>query len=142
MDAILEGLPESVKRKIGKYTSAKELWDKLEKLYMGKKEAASNKSNEDQSKSNLEEAPCKYSYDKTHFSFDKYAYANESCCLPNMSESENSEDEEVVVDLEEKLISSLDELRKERQKNEHLKRDLLAYEEILYQKEDVDTLKM
>jgi hypothetical protein len=33
MDFILEGLPDSVKEKVGKCLSAKELWDKLHDLY-------------------------------------------------------------------------------------------------------------
>jgi hypothetical protein len=33
MDFILEGLPDSVKEKVGKCSSTKELWDKLHNLY-------------------------------------------------------------------------------------------------------------
>jgi hypothetical protein len=33
MDFILEGLPDSVKDKVGKCSSAKELWDKLHNIY-------------------------------------------------------------------------------------------------------------
>jgi hypothetical protein len=33
MDFILEGLPDSVKEKVGKCSSAKELWDKLHNIY-------------------------------------------------------------------------------------------------------------
>jgi hypothetical protein len=65
---------------------------------------------------------------------------------PNEDQSKSDHEgppyEEAVVDLEGELINSLDELRKERRKNEQLKRDLLVCEEIFNQKEDVDTLKM
>ena len=37
--AILNGLPQSIRRKIGPCVSAKELWDKLEKLYSNEKTA-------------------------------------------------------------------------------------------------------
>jgi hypothetical protein len=33
MDFILEGLPNSVKDKVGQCSSSKELWDKLHNLY-------------------------------------------------------------------------------------------------------------
>jgi hypothetical protein len=33
MDFIMEGLPDSVKDKVGKCSSAKELWDKLHNIY-------------------------------------------------------------------------------------------------------------
>jgi hypothetical protein len=33
LDFILEGLPDSVKDKVGQCSSAKELWDKLHNLY-------------------------------------------------------------------------------------------------------------
>ena len=46
--AILNGLPQSIRRKIGPCVSAKELWVKLENLY----------SNEDITQTNL--AICKY----------------------------------------------------------------------------------
>jgi hypothetical protein len=32
MDFILEGLPNSVKDKVGKFSSAKDIWDKLHNL--------------------------------------------------------------------------------------------------------------
>jgi DNA repair exonuclease SbcCD ATPase subunit len=157
-----------VKAKVGPQSSAKELWAKLQDSYSRKtsmnvdqrneedrkeekprKGAASNKPYEDHPRSkshatSLERAPCKYPYDRAYIS----SYTNESCGPPDISESESyegmedSEDEEVVVNLEAELISALDELRKERRKNEQLKRDLLVCEEILNQKEDVDTLKM
>ena len=34
MEAILDGLPQPIKEKIGQCISAKELWVKLEKLYL------------------------------------------------------------------------------------------------------------
>jgi hypothetical protein len=33
MDFIMEGLPDSVKEKVGKSSSAKEIWDKLHNIY-------------------------------------------------------------------------------------------------------------
>jgi hypothetical protein len=33
MDFIMEGLPDLVKEKVGKCSSAKEIWDKLHNLY-------------------------------------------------------------------------------------------------------------
>jgi hypothetical protein len=33
MDFIMEGLPDSVKEKVGKFSSTKELWDKLHNIY-------------------------------------------------------------------------------------------------------------
>ena len=33
MDFILEGLPKPIREKVGKFSSAKELWDKLHDIY-------------------------------------------------------------------------------------------------------------
>ena len=56
---ILDGLPSSIKKSVGEYTSAKDLWSKLEKEYQNKlqdtEKSAEEKPTKDMKKKEVEE---------------------------------------------------------------------------------------
>jgi hypothetical protein len=54
MDAILDGLPDSVKFKVGQCSSTKELWDKLHNLYFKESPLITEPKHVDQDKEDVE----------------------------------------------------------------------------------------
>jgi hypothetical protein len=124
MDSILEGLPESMKRKSGKCTSAKELWDKLKELYIGEKVIKTNEELDERDKSNssnenennVEDVLLmneSFENKKESFSIKKEVdYEEDEDNKKEESDAEEyfeDEDEETVeVDLEGELICALE----------------------------------
>jgi chromosome segregation ATPase len=102
MDFIWEGLPDLVREKVGKCSSAKELWDKLHNLYS--KESPITESDPIKESAGTEQ---------------------EERCSSCQTDSEEEDCEEGIVDLEAELISALDELTKERKKNKSLEEQLV-----------------
>jgi hypothetical protein len=102
MDFIWEGLPDPVREKVGKCSSAKELWDKLHNLYS--KESPITESDPIKESAGTEQ---------------------EERCSSCQTDSEEEDCEEGIVYLEAELISALDELTKERKKNMYLKEQLV-----------------
>jgi hypothetical protein len=97
MDFIWEGLPNPVREKVGKCSSAKELWDKLHDIYSSPI-ADSENAKED---ADTEQ---------------------EEICSSCQTDSEEEEYEEAEVDYREKLISAIEYLKKEREENKSSKK--------------------
>jgi hypothetical protein len=117
MDAILDGLLDLVKVKVGQCSSSKEIWDKLHNLYY--KESLLviiELEHVDQNKEDVD--------------IEREEIIS-SCQTELEEEIENDkeDDEEGEVDLEEKLISSLSELKRERRENKSLKEELIKLKE-------------
>jgi hypothetical protein len=89
-----------VREKVGKYSSAKELWDKLHGIYS---------SPITDSKNSKEDANTK----------------QEERCLSCQTDSKEEEYGEAEVDYKEKLISAIKYLRKEREENNSSKKELM-----------------
>jgi hypothetical protein len=87
---IWEGLPKSIREKVGKCSSAKELWDKLHDIYSSPI-ADSENAKED---ADTEQ---------------------EEICSSCQTDSKEEEYDEAKVDYREKLISLIKYLRKERE---------------------------
>jgi hypothetical protein len=105
MDFILEGLPDSVKDKVGKCSSAKELWDKLHNIYFSPITESENAK---------EDAGTK----------------QEERCSSCQTDSEEEECEEAEVDYREELISAIECLFEEKRKeNKSLQEELKKNEE-------------
>jgi hypothetical protein len=100
MDFIWEGLPKLVREKVGKCSSAKELWDKLHDIYS---------SPITDSKNAKEDADTE----------------QEERCSSCQTDSEEEEYDEAEVDYKEKLISAIKYLRKEREENKSSKKELM-----------------
>jgi hypothetical protein len=90
MDFIWEGLPKPVREKVGKCSSAKELWDKLHDIYSSPITDSENAK---------EDADTK----------------KEERCSSCQIDSKEEECDEAEVDYKEKLISAIKYLRKERE---------------------------
>jgi hypothetical protein len=90
MDFIWEGLPKPVKEKVGKCSSAKELWDKLHDIYSSPITDSENAK---------EDADTE----------------QEERCSSCQTDSKEEEYDEAEVDYKEKLISVIKYLRKERE---------------------------
>ena len=93
METILEGLTDSTKEKIGKCSSAKELWQKVEKLC--------SKGHD-----------TKYNSDSVKESSSEYYDPNENIVSKSSSMTDHSdcEEEEGIVDLEVELEATLEEI--------------------------------
>jgi hypothetical protein len=100
MDFIWEGLPKPVREKVGKCSSAKELWDKLHDIYSSPIADSENAK---------EDADTK----------------QEERCSSCQTDSEEEEYDEAEVDYKEKLISAIKYLRKEREENKSSKKELM-----------------
>jgi len=100
MDFIWEGLPKPVREKVGKCSSAKELWDKLHDIYSS---PIADSENAKEDADTEQEERC-------------------SSCQTN---SEEEEYDEAEVDYKEKLISAIKYLRKEREENKSSKKELM-----------------
>jgi hypothetical protein len=86
MDAILDGLPDSVKVKVGQCSSAKELWDKLHNIYFKEYPLITEPKHVDQDKEDVE---------------IEQEERISSC------QTDSEEEEEGEVDLEAELINAL-----------------------------------
>jgi chromosome segregation ATPase len=100
MDFIWEGLPKPVREKVGKCSSAKELWDKLHDIYSSP--IADSENAKEDADTEQEER-----------------------CSSCQTDSEEEENDEAKVDYKEKLISAIKYLRKEREENKSSKKDLM-----------------
>jgi hypothetical protein len=114
MDFILEGLPDLVKDKVGKFSSAKEIWDKLYNSYSKGSHLITELEHTNQNKE----------YFKTE---------QEEICSSCQTDSEEEDCEEGIVDLEVELSSALDELVKERKKNKSLKEQLVKNSQEIFE---------
>jgi CO dehydrogenase/acetyl-CoA synthase beta subunit len=81
MDFILEGLPDSVKDKVGQCSSTKELWDKLHNLYFKESHSITEPEHANQNKEDVEEE-------------------QEEICSSCQTDSEEEDCEEGIVNLE------------------------------------------
>jgi hypothetical protein len=90
MDFIWEGLPKPVREKVGKCSSAKELWDKLHDIYSSPIADSENAKEDEDTE-------------------------QEERCSSCQTDSEEEEYDEAEVDYKEKLISAIKYLRKERE---------------------------
>jgi CO dehydrogenase/acetyl-CoA synthase beta subunit len=100
MDFIMEGLPDSVKDKVGKCSSTKEIWNKLHNIYSKGSHLIIEPEHTNQNKEDDE-------------------IEREERCSSCQTDSEEEYCEVGIVDLEAELISALDELDKERKKKSH-----------------------
>jgi hypothetical protein len=100
MDFIWEGLPKPVREKVGKCSSAKELWDKLHDIYSSP--IADSENAKEDADTEQEER-----------------------CSSCQTDSEEEECDEAEVDYKEKLISAIKYLRKEREENKSSKKELM-----------------
>jgi hypothetical protein len=110
MDFILEGLPNSVKDKVGKCSSTKELWDKIHNIYFKESHIIVEPEHDNHNKE------------------DDEGKQEEKCSLCQ-TESEEEYCEVGIVDFEDELISSLSEINKERRENKSLKEELIRLKE-------------
>ena len=102
MDIILHRLSDPLKDKVGKCTSAKELWDKLEKFY---------------TKGYLHQEHEGYQNERPNTNNEEHPESNHEISKSNASEDKEDSEIEGFVDLEVELISILDELKEEKNKN-------------------------
>jgi hypothetical protein len=100
MDFIWEGLPKPVREKVGKCSSAKEIWDKLHDIYSSPIPDSKNAKEDEDTE-------------------------QEEICLSCQTDSEEEEYDEAKVDYKEKLISAIKYLRKEREENKSSKKELM-----------------
>jgi hypothetical protein len=100
MDFIWEGLPKPVREKVGKCSSAKELWDKLHDIYSSP--IADSENAKEDADTEQEER-----------------------CSSCQTVSEEEEYDEAEVDYKQKLISAIKYLRKEREENKSSKKELM-----------------
>jgi hypothetical protein len=104
MDFIMEGLPDSVKDKVGKCLSTKELWDKLHNLYFS-------------------------SITELENSKEYACIEQEEICSSCQIDSEEEECEEAEVNYREELLSAIECLWNEKRKNKSLQEELKEKEE-------------
>jgi hypothetical protein len=136
MDFILEGFPDSVKDKVGKCSSAKELWDKLHNIYSSpitesdivEEDAGTEQevrcsscqtdSEEEEFVVNISEFFFFTCEERRHLEIEFPYLKIESDETEQPNEIEDNPEIEKEKDLEAELISALDELTKERKKNQ------------------------
>ncbi len=119
-EIILEGLTDSIRKEIGNYLSAKELWESLEQFCIRVQDT----------KNNLDSAKkCS----------SEYLEPNEDAGLNSSPEIDNRNDVEGVVDMEEELISALEEIDRLRLKKRKQKQALIQYET---SREDITLIKL
>jgi hypothetical protein len=104
MDFIWEGLPNPVREKVGKCSSAKELWDKLHNVYSSPITESENAK-------------------------EDAGTEQEERCSSCQTDSEEEEYEEAEVDYREQLISAIEYLKKEREENKSSKKELMKQKE-------------
>jgi hypothetical protein len=135
MDFIWEGLPNLVREKVGKCSSTKELWDKLHDIYSSP--IADSTTTKEDASIDQEEicSPCQtYSEYEEYiinigmlfcFNCEKHRHLEIECHEGN--ETEKLIEKEYNYEVE--LISDLDELRKQREENKSLKKELMKQKE-------------
>jgi hypothetical protein len=138
MDFILEGLYDSVKDKVGKCSSTKELWDKLHNIYSSPitesenvKEDAGTDQEERCSSCQTDSEDEEYIINKSmlfFFNCEKHGHLEMECHEGNETEKLI----EIEDNYEAELISALDELRKEREENKSLKKELMKQKESVH----------
>jgi hypothetical protein len=135
MDLIWEGLPNPVRQKVGKCTSAKELWDKLHDIYYSP--IADLENAKEDAGTYQEEicSPCQTDSEDEEYIFNKgmlFCFNCEKCGHLEIEFHERSETEKVIEkeeNYEAELISALDELREEREENRSFKKELKKQKE-------------
>jgi hypothetical protein len=135
MDFIWEGLPNPVREKVGKCSSAKELWDKLHDIYSSP--ITDSENVKEDADTNQEElcSPCQAdSEDEEYiitrgmlfcFNCEKHGHLEIECHEGNETEKLIEKED----NYEEELISALDELREE---NNSLKKELMKQKESVH----------
>ena len=121
MDFIWEGLPNMVREKVGKFSSAKGLWDNLHDIYSSP--ITYSKNSKEYGGTNQEEicSPCQTdSEDEEYiinismfffFNCEKQGYLEMECHEGNVTEKQI----EIEDNYEAELINDLDGLKKERE---------------------------
>jgi hypothetical protein len=132
MDFIWEGSPNLVRKKVGKYSSAKELWDKLHDIYSSPITDSENiKEDVDTNQGELC-PPCQKVSEDEEYIITKGMLFFSNCEKRAHLEIECHEGNEIEKliekedNYEEELIGSLDELREE---NNSLKKELMKQKE-------------
>jgi hypothetical protein len=132
MDFIWEGLRNPVREKVGKCSSSKELWVKLHDIYsltIANLENVKEDAGIDQ-----EEicSPCQIDSEDEEYIIKRgmlFLFTCEKCIHLEIKFHETKKLIEKEDKYEEELISDLDELRKERQGNKSLKKELMKQKE-------------
>jgi hypothetical protein len=140
MDFIMEGLCDSVKEKVGKCSSTKELWDKLHDIYFSPitklefaKEDTGTKHEERCSSCQIdsEEEECEVTEANIgeffFFNCEERKHLEIEC--PYLKISDEIENSNKIEAIKSKLISALDELKKEREESMSLKKELMKQKE-------------
>jgi hypothetical protein len=138
MDFIWEGLPNPVREKVGKCSSAKELWDKLHDIYSSPITDSENAKEDAGTDQEERCSPCQTdSEDEEYiinrsmlffFNCEKHRHLEMECHEGNETEKLIEKED----NYEEELISALDELRKEREENKSLKKELMKQKESVH----------
>jgi hypothetical protein len=135
MDFIWEGLPNLVREKVGKCSLAKELWDKLHDIYSSP--ITDSENAKEYVGTDQEEicSPCQTdSEDEEYiinrgmlffFNCEKHRHLEIECHEGNETKKLIEKED----NYEEELIIVLDELRKEREENKSLKKELMKQKE-------------
>jgi hypothetical protein len=138
MDFIWEGLPNPVREKVGKCSSAKELWDKLHDIYSSP--IADSENAKEDADTDQEElcSPCQTDSEDEEYIITRgmlFFFNCEKCGHLEIECHEGNETEKLIEkedNYEEELISALDELRKEREENKSLKKELMKQKESVH----------
>ena len=112
MDIILHGLYDHAKDNVGKCTLAKELRDKLQNLYTKRSLHQEHEDNQNE---------------RSNTKTKEHPESDDEISESNASEDKDDSKIEAVVDIEAELISALDELTKEINKNKMLIEQLKKY---------------
>jgi hypothetical protein len=135
MDFILEGLYDSVKDKVGKRSSAKELWDKLHDIYSSPITDSENGKEDVGIEQEERCSSCQTDSEEEEYVINRSIVFCFNCEKRGHIEIECSKIYETKKTIEikyiyeEKLISALDELKKEREENKSLKKELMKQKE-------------
>jgi hypothetical protein len=132
MDFIWEGLPNLIREKVGKFSSAKELWDKLHDIYYSP--IANSENSKEDVDTDQEElcSPCQTNSEEEEYIITRGMLFFFNCEKHEHLEIECHEgnDTKKLIEKEDnyegKLISSLDELREEKKS---LKKELMKQKE-------------
>ena len=111
MEAILDGLPQPIKEKLGKCISSKELWVKLEKLYSVEQRTETSSPIFENESDDGESCSLKENKKSTTIYKEKFNKYEEKLFMEIVTLEYHSQ-MEGVVDLKEELMSSLEELKK------------------------------
>jgi hypothetical protein len=135
MDFIWEGLPNPVREKVGTFSPAKELWDKLDHIYSSP--IPNSENDKEDACTNKEEicSPCQIDskYEEYiinrgmlfFFNCEKHGHIEIQCHEGNETKKLIEKED----NYEQELISALDELRKKEKENKSLKKELMKQKE-------------